>query len=432
MGLPTVTAAPRPADWFGQPRGLTVLFLTEMWEKFSYYGMRALLVYYMVRGLGLTPAHASLVYGGYTAAAYLTPVFGGVIADRWLGRRRAVILGGSIMAAGHFMMAAPQLFYPALAAIALGNGLFLPSLPSQIGGLYAPDDPRRDGGYTVYYAGVNLGAFLAPLVCGALGELAGWHWGFSAAGVGMALGLTVFVLGRRHLPAEPPRASEPAAALPTRSGARRALVMLGVVAAVVVFRGAYEQAGNSVALWTASRVDRSLAFGLSIPATWFQSLNPMLVFAFTPLIVMWRARRGSTRASEVASTMALGAAITAGAFGLLAAAALGTQRPDARAPWPWLAAFFALYTWGELHILPVGLALFGRLASRRLAASAIAFWFSAAFAGNLLAGGLGALWGGMTPAAFFLLLAGVALTASALLVGLSGAVARLEDPAATD
>ena len=171
----------RSQTWFGQPRGLTVLFLTEMWEVFSYYGMRALLVYYMTKQLLIGQEKASLIYGTYTAMAYFTPIFGGIIADRWLGKRRAVIIGGSIMAAGHFMMTFEPLFYFALATIALGNGLFFPSLPSQIDGLYRPDDPRRSWAYNVYYVGINLGGFLAPLICGTLGELYGWHWGFGAA-----------------------------------------------------------------------------------------------------------------------------------------------------------------------------------------------------------------------------------------------------------
>ena len=181
--------------WFGQPRGLTILFLTQMWEIFSYYGMRTLLVYYMTKQLLIGQEKASFIYGTYTAMAYFTPILGGVIADRWLGKRRAVIIGASIMAAGHFMMAFEPSFYLALATIALGNGLFVPSLPSQINDLYRPDDPRRSWAYNVYYVGINLGGFLAPLVCGTLGEFYGWHWGFGAAGVGMLAGLVIYILG---------------------------------------------------------------------------------------------------------------------------------------------------------------------------------------------------------------------------------------------
>ena len=177
--------------WFGQPRGLTILFLTQMWELFSYYGMRTLLVYYMTKQLLFAQDKASVIYGTYTAMAYFTPILGGAIADRWLGKRNAVMIGGGIMAIGHFVMAFEPMFYVALATIALGNGLFLPSLPSQINDLYAADDPRRGRAYNVYYVGLNVGGLLAPLVCGTLGELYGWHYGFGAAGVGMFLGLLI-------------------------------------------------------------------------------------------------------------------------------------------------------------------------------------------------------------------------------------------------
>ena len=166
-----MSAASAPSNWFGQPRGLTILFLTNMWETFSYYGMRALLVYYMTKQLLISQQHSSLIYGAYTSFAYFTPIVGGAIADRYLGKKRAVIIGATTMAAGHFMMAFEPLFYFALATIALGNGLFLPSLPSQINDLYGPDDPRRGWAYNVYYVGVNVGGFLAPLICGTLGEI---------------------------------------------------------------------------------------------------------------------------------------------------------------------------------------------------------------------------------------------------------------------
>ncbi len=193
--------------WFGQPRGLTILFLTNMWEQFSYYGMRALLVYYMTKQLMLGQGASSFIYGAYTACAYFTPILGGVIADRLLGKRRAVILGGSIMAAGHFMMTFESLFYPALVTIAFGNGLFLPSLPSQIDHLYAAGDPRRSWAYNLYYLGVNVGGFLAPVACGTIGEIYGWHYGFGVAGIGMLAGLMIYLSGQRYLPASAPTPS---------------------------------------------------------------------------------------------------------------------------------------------------------------------------------------------------------------------------------
>src|SRR6202046_303667 len=207
--------------WFGQPRGLTILFLTEMWEIFSYYGMRALLVYYMTKQLLIGQEKASFIYGIYTATASFTPILGGVIADRWLAKRRAVIIGGSIMAAGHFMMAFEPSFYFALATIALGNGLFLPSLPSQINDLYRADDPRRSWAYNVYYVGINLGGFLAPLVCGTLGEFYGWHWGFGAAGVGMLLGLVIYILGGKYLPGQDRTVKQTVAPATPQASARK-------------------------------------------------------------------------------------------------------------------------------------------------------------------------------------------------------------------
>jgi proton-dependent oligopeptide transporter, POT family len=227
------------SPWFGQPRGLTILFLTNMWEQFSYYGMRALLVYYMTKQLLISQGTSSVIYGAYTACAYFTPIVGGVIADRYLGKRRAVIIGASVMAAGHFMMAFEPLFYIALGTIALGNGLFLPSLPSQINDLYAGDDPRRGWAYNVYYVGVNIGGFLAPLICGTLGELYGWHYGFGAAGVGMVAGLLIYLSGQRYLPAEPPRNVAPVAgAVKVRLGRETIIALVAIALSVTVFRGA--------------------------------------------------------------------------------------------------------------------------------------------------------------------------------------------------
>src|SRR5215467_5467664 len=217
----------KTGDLFGHPRGLTFLFATEMWERFSYYGMRALLVLYMVKYL-LQPGHAeavlglaalkavlesifgplgtqpfsSHIYGLYTGLVYLTPVFGGILADRVLGQHRTVVLGAALMAIGHFMMAFESLFLIALTMLILGNGAFKPNMSAQVGGLYAHGDPRRDRAYSIFYVGINLGAFLAPLVCGTLGERAGWHYGFAAAGVGMVIGLCIYLYALPHLPVD--------------------------------------------------------------------------------------------------------------------------------------------------------------------------------------------------------------------------------------
>ena len=399
-------AVVREKSFLGQPRGLAVLFLTEMWEKFSFFGMRTLLVYYMTTTLMIEQGRASIIYGVYTAVIYLTPIFGGVLADRWLGRRRSVVYGAAIMIAGHFMMASEALFYPALAVIAIGNGLFLPNLPGQVAGLYKPDDPRRGSAYNIYYMGVNLGAFMAPLVCGAVGEIYGWHWGFALAGVGMAAGLTIYLLGGRYLPTDPPRVARSEKV--KGEGMERSSLLLfgGVILAVVVFRVAYEQVGNTLALWIGSDVDRSLG-GWTIPMTWFQSLNPLLVFLLTPILVTaWDRSARKGRGMSSLARMATGAALVAGAFfGLALIAMLTGQGP---VHWLWLVAFFVLLTSGELFILPVGLGLFGRLAPAQMTATMIAAWFLAAFAGNLLAGLVGSSWSTMSAGVFFALMGSVA------------------------
>lgn len=402
--------SPRPGSlWFGQPRGLTILFLTQMWEQFSYYGMRALLVYYMTRQLMLSQPSSSHIYGLYTAFAYFTPLLGGIIADRWLGRSRAVILGGSIMAAGHFMMAFEPLFYLALATIAAGNGLFLPSLPSQIGDLYERDDPKRGWAYNVYYVGINLGGFLAPLICGTLGELYGWHWGFGAAGVGMLLGLIIYILGRPYLP--PERRTD----VPVPTVAKPAQIVYLLVAiglAITVFRGAYEQVGNTVALWAETGVDRAVG-GHVIPATWFQSLNPLLVILVTPaLLRYWRSKLDRGEISRPLRRMALGASIVAFSYLLLAFAAAQQDQ----ASWLWLAAFFAILTLGELFILPTGLGIFARLAPASLGATTVASWYLAIFTGSLFAGWVGGFWSALPRWGYFVLLAGLACMASLILM----------------
>ncbi len=309
-------------DLFGHPRGLTYLFTVEMWERFSYYGMRALLVLYMVKHLfqphaadavigfatlkavfeslfgplGVQPL-ASHVYGLYTGLVYLTPVLGGLIADRWLGQRRTVVLGAALMALGHFMMAYEPLFLFALFVLILGNGAFKPNISTQVGTLYAPGDPRRDRAFSIFYVGINLGAFLAPLVCGTLGEHYGWHYGFTAAGVGMTLGLVDLsfrvanaAAGRAH---GAHRGGRHAPVRPRRMAAIVALCVLFVP--VTFFWATYEQAGNTIALWADGYTDRSVLGLFTIPVTWFQAFNPFMIFAFTPFIIALWSRQAMAR-----------------------------------------------------------------------------------------------------------------------------------------
>lgn len=400
--------------WFGQPRGLTILFLTEMWEKFSFYGMRALQIYYMTKELHYTQANASFIFGAYAAGVYLTPIFGGMIADRWLGRRRAVIIGGLLMAVGHFMMSMESLFFPAMVVIALGNGLFLPNLPSQVPLLYPKGDPRGVAAFNVYYMGVNLGGFLAPLVCGTLGEAYGWHYGFGAAGIGMCLGLLVYIMGGKYLPPDQ-REEKVAVKAEERSSTRsNVLLLLSVAFAVMLFRSAYEQTGNTLAIWADSSVDRAV-FGNLIPVTWFQSLNPMFVFMISPLLMaMWSRRAARGLSTPALRQMSMGAFGVGLSYCLLAAVIVAS--PQGGTSWIWLVVFFALFTLAELYILPVGLGLFATLAPRHFGATTIAAWFLTSFAGNLLSGVIGAGWELVSPQVFFAGMAGICFVACGLLL----------------
>ena len=423
----TASAAGEPSPWFGQPRGLTILFLTNMWEQFSYYGMRALLVFYMTKQLLLSEGNASIIYGAYTACAYLTPIVGGFIADRYLGKRRAIIIGASIMAVGHFMMAFEPMFYLALGTIAIGNGLFLPSLPSQINDLYTKNDPRRGWAYNVYYVGINIGGFLAPLICGTLGELYGWHYGFGAAGIGMVAGLLIYVSGQRYLPVEEPR-TVAATRRPRFEGFTRdtVIVLLAIALSVMVFRGAYEQVGNTVALWADSSVNRSVG-DFSIPVTWFFSLNPLFVILMTPpLLAYWARRAASGRDAAPARRLAMGALVVAASYLVLALAA--SLAGSTGAHWLWFAGFFIVFTFGELLILPTGLGLFARLAPSGMGATTVAAWYLTIFSGSLAAGFVGTLRSAMAPHIFFILLAGIAVIAAGLLASLDGRVRRAGTP----
>ncbi len=412
-------STPAAKDLFGHPRGLTVLFTTEMWEVFSFVGMKTMLVYYMTQQLAFHQESASLIYGAYSGTAYLLPIMGGVLCDRWLGRRRSVVLGGLLMAIGHFALIFESLFFPALCLVALGAGFYLPALPSQVGGLYAADDPRRSAAYNVYYVGMNLGAFLAPLVCGTLGELLGWHWGFGVAGIGMLAGVVIYTAGAKNLPPDPPpRQVGPRQSTPLDQEAiYRFGLIVSVAAIVVLYRGAFEQIGNTVAFWLDRGVDRHIGSSV-IPMTWFQSLNPLLIFALTPvLMVYWTRRARRAHEPSLINRMAIGALLGAAAYLILgvATAHSGAGAAAQQTSWLWVAGFIFVLTVSELFIMPVCLGLFARLAPAGFAATAMSMFFLTGFGGHFLAGWLGSLWRRLEPSAFFVMIAAVAFAASALL-----------------
>jgi POT family proton-dependent oligopeptide transporter len=416
----------RPArTLFGHPPGLTVLFTTQMWAEFSFFGLQALLVYYMTRQLGFPQAKSSLIYGAYGAAAFFSPFFGGLIADKWLGRTPSVLAGGVMMMLGHFAMAFPALLFPALALVAVGNGLFLPPLAVQVGSLYADDDPRKAYAYSAYYMGINLGGFLAPLVCGTLGELYGWHWGFTAAGIGMAVGLIGYCSFLRLLPPEPKRAELAAEERPDAAPVirRHVAILLLMVAMVVLFRVGYEQSGNVIALWVRDFTDRSidlLGWHAEIPATWFQSINPLLIIVGTPILIrIWRRGNRKETTAHLLRRMAIGCVIAAAAMLTMVFAALASGGSEAPVSSLWVFAYFVLLTIGELFVIPVGLTLIESLAPVRFASMAMGAWYIAKFLGSLLAGIMGAYWMAIPPWAFFCLGMSSTMIAAVCLLSMS-------------
>jgi proton-dependent oligopeptide transporter, POT family len=428
------------SDWFGQPRGLTILFLTDTWSLFSYYGMRTLLVYYMMKQLNFAQADASYIYGTYAAFSNFAPLIGGIVSDRWLGRRLSVTVGGSIMALGHFAMISEALFFPALILVMLGLGLFMPNLPSQISGLYASDDPRRSSAYNVYYAGINLGAFLAPLICGTIGEIYGWHYGFSVAGIGMIIGMIIYWSGGKYLPSEADikrgeiasdsNGLDSSDAVPETAAlmlGEKLRILLGVAIALLVMRIAYDQQGNVLAVWTDESLDRSISQDWSIPMTWFQSINPLVIFMLTPLIVMrWRmqAEQGSEWSSCV--KMVFGAALVGLSFALLSIVSHFAGDGGAKISWVWLGLSTVILTIGELFVLPVALGMFGRLAPAGAKSTVIGCYFMAGFFGNLLAGYAGGFWAYFTPAQYFLFMSAICIVSALLFAALSPRVGRIE------
>jgi proton-dependent oligopeptide transporter, POT family len=429
---------------FGHPRRLSFLFATEMWERFSYYGMRALLVLYMVNHLfkpgmadhvlglpelrqGLDAVFgplaaqplASLIYGLYTGLVYLTPIFGGMLADRLIGRTPAIIIGACLMVAGHFMMAFENLFLVALALLILGNGAFKPNISTQVGDLYEPGDRRRDRAYSIFYVGINIGAFFSPLVCGSLGEKVGWHYGFASAGIGMVIGLATYLAG---LPRPPAMRATPLILPPSKqpepfdsARLRRALIgLLILFIPAALFWAAYEQQGNTIALWIDHATDRSINLGVwqgEIPVTWFQAFNPLMIFAFTPpLVALWA--RPAREPSTIVK-LSFGCLLLSAAYLIMAAAAWISGANHAS--WLWVLFYFVVLTIAELHFNPIGISLISTIAPDHSRSTMMGIWLATSFVGNLLAGWIGGLWSKLSNLEFFLLIAAIAAIAAGLI-----------------
>src|SRR5262249_23581639 len=447
MSVTTTPAEAASRELFGHPRGLAFLFATEMWERFSYYGMRALLTLYMVKYLflpgrteqvigyaWLKSAHevlvgplgvqpfASYVYGACTAPVYLTPILGGLLADRVLGQRRTVLLGAALMAVGHFMMASERLMLFALLVLILGNGAFKPNISTQVGTLYPPGDPRRDRAFSIFYVGINIGAFFSPLVCGTLAVAFGWHFGFAAAGVGMLIGLATYLAAAPLLPVDSLASRRGERRQPLSREERRRLAAIAILfVPVTLFWATYEQQGNTIALWAEDYTNRAVDLGFwrgAIPAEWFQSFNPFLIFAFTPFIVAlwaWQARHGREPSTVIKMAIGCFAAALANLV-LVAAAAVAGAQGNASVSWLWLAGYFVIITLGELYLSPIGLSLVTKVAPARYLSMTMGVWLATSFAGNFIAGWLGSFWSSMDKREFFLMLAAIAAAAAVVII----------------
>ena len=444
------STAPTQANGPRHPRGLYTLFFTEMWERFSYYGMRALLVLFMVDavrgGMGLTDEVATAIYGLYTAAVYLACLPGGWVADRLLGAQRSVWYGGIIIAAGHFTLAIPrhETFYLGLLFVVAGTGLLKSNISAIVGELYPEGGARRDAGFSIFYMGINLGAFIGPLICSTLGEKWNWHYGFGAAGIGMVLGLIQFRLSRVHLGTAGLQAGNPnplggakrlglAVAVVAvilfvalgvtgvvginpiafakvaknilvaialfyfigvffffgldRGEKRRVGVILILFIAAALFWSGFEQAGSSFNLFAERYTERHLGgINFEIPAGWFQSLGPIFVITLAPVMAsLWLALARRQLDPSIPVKFGLGLLLLAVGFLVMAAAARLVAAGE-RA-WPtWLITTFLVHTFGELCLSPVGLSSVTKLAPRRLVGQMMGIWFLAASLGNLLAG----------------------------------------------
>jgi POT family proton-dependent oligopeptide transporter len=389
-----------PASWFGHPRGLSTLFFTEMWERFSYYGMRAFLILYMVHALGFDDKHAGRIYGNYTAGVWAAAILGGIIADWWLGQYRSVLIGGIIIALGHFTLAFHPLpfFYIGLSLIVVGTGLLKPNVSGIVGALYDPADTRRDAGFSIFYMGINLGAFIGPLIAGWLAQKVDWHLGFACAGVGMSLGLLQYVLGRRHLQpaierlARRPKPTGIAASAPadgvlgfTVTEWKRIAAMAVFFVLAAIFWGAYEQAGSSLNLF-GDRYTTLRILGFDFPSSWYVSVQAIFVIILAPAFAWLWIGLGKYEPTTP-TKFAFGLFFVGLSFVFLLIPATAIQgAPGLRVSPFWLIGCYFIQELGELCVSPVGLSVFTKLAPVKIVGMMLGVWFLADSVGNKVAG----------------------------------------------
>ena len=427
------------SDFLGHPKGLFVCFATEMWERFSYYGMRALLILYLTKHWEFTDATSYLIYGAYTSLVYIMPVFGGMLADQILGSKKAVTYGAILLVFGHLGMTVEsneQIFYLSLALIVSGVGFLKPNISTMVGALYEEGDPRRDSGFTIFYMGINIGAFTATLLCGYLGEEIGWAYGFGAAGIGMLLGLFIFLWGQKYLEglAEPPSNKYMTkingisyenwayisgvvmvlvtwflvqnsqlvgqllggfgiifigawllyALLKCAPEERDRLVVVGILILFsLIFWALFEQAGSSLNILTDRGVDRTI-FGWEVPASMFQSLNAGFIFTIAPLFaLLWIAL--AKRNMEPSTPIKFSIGIVLVGLGFLALVYGMNSSEGLQTGVIWIVLIYFLHTLGELCLSPVGLSSVTKLSPQRIVGFMMGMWFFASAAGNYVA-----------------------------------------------
>ena len=395
----------KPKELFGHPVGLYVLFFTEMWERFSYYGMRAILVLYLVAeatadnaGLGWSNGDALSLYGTYTMLVYVASIPGGIIADKLIGQRKSVLLGGILLVFGHSVLAVEEMwaFYTGLGLIIGGVGMLKPNISTMVGGLYKQGDIRRDKGFTIFYIGINVGAFLSSLIVGYVGEVYGWHYGFGLAGIGMALGLIQYVLGQKHLKhvgnflGTSENEEEKAASKRPLSKIEkdRVVVLFISFLLVIVFWGAFEQAGGLMNIYASEKTNRML-MGWEVPASWFQSLNAMFIIIFgTVVAAYWAKRKLNGKLSTSLFKMILGLIIMGAGFFFMTGASMQYDDGGSSAMY-WLVLAYLFHTVGELCLSPVSLSFVTKLAPAKYASIMMGIYFATTGLGNKAAGLLG-------------------------------------------
>jgi len=439
------TDAAIDTGFFGHPRGLSTLFFTEMWERFSYYGMRAFLLYYITAsvasgGLGFSDAQGASIYGTYTGSAWGAAIFGGIVADRFLGQYRSVLWGGVLIMLGHLTLVFHPLpfFYAGLTFIVLGTGLLKPSVSTLVGSLYAQGDHRRDAGFSIFYMGINSGAILGPIIAGYVAQRIDWHLGFGCAAIGMALGLAQYVFDRRHLQVAIDRmAAERAARAAEKSSDdakgsaaftaaewRRIVAIVVLFVFAILFWAGYEQAGSTLALM-ADRNTLLEVFGFPFPSSWLQSLQPIFVVMLAPLFASLWIRLGR-REPSVPVKFGLGLLFMGLAFVIMmpAGAAVDGDATLKVSPWP-LIAWNLFSELGELSLSPVGLSAITKLSPARIVGLMMGVWFLSIAFGNKLAGSLAAYVSTMPLYSMFSSIAAALIITAVLMFLLSQPVRRL-------